>query len=109
MEIRRFFNILEKYLPLISQTDKIELLHTLALAMEEDGEVEYSDIRKILKRHGCDMPIEMRCKECMTDSTETVLGCNWCGRYFHSRCSKYNTEYCSKQCEKIDIRIINEY
>lgn len=105
MELRRFITILEKYLPLIPQSEKAELLHTLALAAEEEGDLVYSEIKNILDKHGCEMPLEMRCKECMADTEEPVLGCEWCGMYFHSRCSKFDTEYCSKQCEKIDVRI----
>ena len=105
MELRRFIIILEKYLPLIPQNEKAELLHTLALGAEEEGDLVYSEIKAILNKHGCEMPAEMKCKECMIDSDESVIGCNWCGRYFHTKCSKYNTEYCSKQCEKIDVRI----
>ena len=104
MEIRRFITILEKYLPLIPQNEKAELMHTLALAAEEEGDLVYNEIRTILNKHGCEMPIEMRCKECMSDTEDPMLGCRWCGRYFHTNCSKYTGDYCSKQCEKIDVR-----
>jgi len=104
MEVRRFITILDKYLPLIPQTEKAELLHTLALVAEEEGDLSYAEVKVVLNKHGCEMPDEMKCKECMTDSNDTILGCEWCGRYFHSRCSKYNDRFCSKQCEKIDVR-----
>jgi hypothetical protein len=104
MEIRRFITILDKYLPLIPQTEKAELLHTLALVAEEEGDLSYAEVKTVLNKHGCEMPDEMKCKECMTDSNDSITGCEWCGRYFHTRCSKYNDWFCSKQCEKIDIR-----
>jgi hypothetical protein len=104
MEIRRFITILDKYLPLIPQNEKAELLHTLALVAEEEGDLSYAEVKVVLNKHGCEMPPEMKCKECMTDNDNTIMGCMWCGRYFHTRCSKYNSDYCSKQCEKIDVR-----
>lgn len=105
MEIRRFITILEKYIHLLSEGDKVELMHTMALALEEDGEMNYIEIRAILKKHGCAMPKELMCKECVSDTDDTMLSCYWCGRYFHNGCKKHDNVYCSAQCKKIDVKI----
>ena len=102
MDPQAFLRILKPYLSDMEDTARKEILHNIALAMEEYGELNYNEIRSIMRQYGADMPIEMCCKNCLVDNDDTVLSCVWCGRYFHTKCSKYDTDYCSKQCSDID-------
>lgn len=102
MDPQSFLRILGPYMSMLDSTARTEILQQVALAMEEYGEKTYDEIREIMRKHNVTMPIEMCCKECKTDDNDTILTCNWCGRYFHTKCSKFNTTYCSKQCSNID-------
>jgi hypothetical protein len=102
MDPKAFLRILTPYLSAMDTTARKEILHHIAIAMEEYGELDYNEIRTIMRHHNTDMPNEMRCKECFEDDDDTVLSCEWCGRYFHTKCSKFNTTHCSKQCNTVD-------
>lgn len=101
MDPRSFLRILSPYLSTMDETTRKDILHNIALAMEEYGEINYNEIRAIMRQYKTDMPKEMRCKECMANDDTTILSCEWCGRYFHTRCAKYDTIYCSHQCHTI--------
>lgn len=102
MDPQVFLRILAPYLHMVDVNGRKEILQQVALAMEEYGEKTYNEIRAILRTHTVELPIEMCCKECKKDDDDTILTCDWCGRYYHSKCSKYNSYYCSKQCSTID-------
>lgn len=102
MEPQRLLTILSPYLSNMNASDRKEVLHNIALAMEEYGELNYDEIRSIMRQYNTDLPLEMRCKECIQDDGDTILSCDWCGKYFHTKCAKYDTIHCSKQCSDID-------
>jgi hypothetical protein len=102
MDPQAFLRILAPYLDTMEVVAKKEILHNIALAMEEYGDVNSNEIRAIMRKHNTDMPKEMRCQECLVDYEDTILDCDWCGRYFHTKCAKYDTIHCSKKCSSID-------
>ena len=106
MDFHRLIKLLVPYMTQFTPQDKNEILHTIALAMEESGEFNYNEIRNILHSYDCDMPTQMQCKECYTDDDMEILSCEWCGRYFHIKCKKHTDTHCSLQCEKIDLKTI---
>ena len=102
MDPQAFLRILEPYFSVMDGDSRIEIIQKIALAIEEYGEKTYDEIRTIMRRYNVPLPTEMCCKECKQDDDDTVLVCDWCGRYFHTKCSKFNTLHCSKQCHTID-------
>lgn len=104
MDPQKFLQILSPYLSNMEPMVRKEILHNIALAMEEYGELNYNEIRAIMRKYNTDLPNEMRCQECLVDDDYTILDCEWCGRYFHTKCSKFDTTYCSIKCSKIDSK-----
>lgn len=102
MDPKAFLRILAPFLDTIDASVKQEILTVVALAMEETADVHYNDIRNVLRTYNVKMPKELRCKECLVDDEDDIISCEWCGRYFHTRCTTYDEmSYCSKQCNTI--------